>query len=224
VKSGKSYRTGRNFLRLIQCVAAQVVWGEEVRAALELRDTDDDYTWAASTAGSDGVDEVRAATRELKFTEWKNFCGDARRNRMVPTCVIDFPFSDNQSLEVALLERMYCFKGVDDDRRVVLHVHTVVPWCDRGKDARTRAIKVTSVNVRHADRKGGVFKQETGDVSTGIVPVDVKLKYGWKTFLEEGKGAQLEWQWGTHKSMPAGEIQHLLSTYDEVPPPPPSYY
>ncbi|KAJ1480294.1 hypothetical protein T484DRAFT_1901334 [Baffinella frigidus] len=194
-----------------------MVWTEEVKAALELiRATGDEHAWATGTAGNDGVEEGAAATRELKFTEWKKFCGDARRKRVVPTCVIDFPFSDNQSLDVALLERMYCFKGVDDARRVVLHVHTVLPWSDRGTDARTRAIKVTSVNVRHADKRGRVFKQEKGDVSTWIVPFDDRLKYEWRTLLEEGKGAQLEWQWGASKSMPASEIQNLLSTYDEV--------
>ncbi|KAJ1476742.1 hypothetical protein T484DRAFT_1964993 [Baffinella frigidus] len=200
--------------------AAQMVWREEVKAALELISaTGDEHAWATSTAGN-GVEEGAAATPELKFTEWKKFCGDARRKRVVPTCVIDFPFSDNRGLKVELLERMYCFKGVDDDRHVVLHVHTVLPWSDRGTDAKTRAMKVTSVNVRHADKRGSVFKQEKGDFSTWIVPLDEKLKYGWRTFLEEGKGAQLEWQWGAPKSMPAGEIQHLLSIYDEVLPPP----
>ena len=193
-----------------------MVWRDEVKAVLELMScTDDAYAWP-SAAGNEGEGGEVAARRELKFTDWKKFCGDVRRKRMVPTCVIDFPFSDNKSLEVELLERMYCFKGVDDARRVVLHVHTVLPWSDRGKDAKTRAVKVTSVNVRHADKKGSVFKQEKGDVSTWIVPFDDKLRYEWRTLLEEGKGAQLEWQWGAPKSMPAGEIQHLLSTYDEV--------
>jgi len=32
-----------------------------------------------------------------------------------------------------LLERMYCFKGVEESTRVVVHVHTLIRWGDRGK-------------------------------------------------------------------------------------------
>ena len=201
--------------------AAQMVWRDEVKAALELMSgTDDAYAWP-SAAGDEGEVDGAAATRELKFTDWKKFCGDVRRKRMVPTCVIDFPYTDGNSLQDPLLERMYCFKGADEDRRVVLHVHTVLPWCNRGAEPKKRATKVTSVNVRHAEGKGGVFKQEKGDVSMGVLPVADKLKYSWKTLLKEGKGARLEWQWGTATSMPAGEKNDLpatVSAYDEVQP------
>ena len=203
-----------------QFVAAQMVWREEVKAALELiRDTDDESAWAAGTAGDDGVEEADAVTRVLKFTDWKKFCTDARKKQMVPTCVIDFPYSDNNSLKPPLLERMYCFKGVDDDWRVVLHVHTLLPWCDRGTEPKKRAKRVTSVNVRHAERKGGVFKQDQSHVSVKILPVADNLKHRWKTMWEDGKGARLEWQWGTAKSMPVDEKKNMTATvsaYDEV--------
>jgi hypothetical protein len=152
-----------------ECVAAQVLWRDELKAALELiRNTDGDYAWAGNAAGNEVGEEGAAATRELKLTDWKKFYADARRKRVVPTCVIDFPYSDNKSLTDDLLERMYCFKGVDDDRRVVVHVHTILRWCDRGTDVKKRAMKVTSVNVRHADRKGGVSSRRKGAPAWGL--------------------------------------------------------
>ena len=42
-----------------------------------------------------------------------------------------------------LLERMYCFKEVDEDTRMVIHVHTLVRWGDRAKlHPNSRARKV----------------------------------------------------------------------------------
>ncbi|KAJ1489876.1 hypothetical protein T484DRAFT_3418618 [Baffinella frigidus] len=223
-RDGRSGKAGEQQVDVVErlgdvSASLKMVWRDEVKAALELmRDTDDAYAWP-SAAGNGGEGDGEAARRELKFTEWKKFCGDVHGKRMVPTCVIDFPYTDGTSLQDPLLERMYCFKGVDEDRRVVLHVHTVIPWCNRDADPKKRAIKVTSVNVRHAEGKGGVFKQEKGDVSMGVLPVEDKLKKSWKTLLKEGKGARLEWQWGTAKSMPVDEKNNLsatVSAYDEV--------
>ena len=62
----------------------------------------------------------------------------------------------NLSGDERLLERLYCFEDHEDDahqllggerRRVILKVHTLLKWGDRGDKLYLRAVKVTAVKV-----------------------------------------------------------------------------
>jgi hypothetical protein len=172
-----------------------------------------------STSGSRGA-------RQVTFYDWTKFCENARNGVVTPTCVIDFPYADkepgglNLDKNQRLLERMYCFKDQNEDTRVVLHVHTLLPWVQRlntvpGK----RASRVTSVNVRHAHRVPGKFKQE--GVSMHLVPVAESIRCNWRKRFSQGRGNSLEWSWENwenDKRFPSGEIVDQASSkrYGEV--------
>ncbi|KAJ1487835.1 hypothetical protein T484DRAFT_2180788 [Baffinella frigidus] len=196
---------------------------DEVQLALQLiRDTD-----GVSSEWHDPE-----ATRQLQPSGWtsfyKNWDKKVLSGAVVPTCVIDFPFADrptptnphglNLQGDDRHLERMYCFKEVDEDTRVVIHVHTLVRWGDRGKlHPNSRARKVTSVNVRHAKNISGQFQQDGGGFSLGVVPVDGTLRSDWRRRFNRGLGGQLEWVWADPKSFPASENrQRAASSYQEV--------
>jgi len=76
------------------------------------------------------ADAVEGTTRQLSGNAWDTFCKSVENGKVVATCVIDFPFADfgkgtlnlAKNPEERLLERMYCFKDLVEDRRVVLHV------------------------------------------------------------------------------------------------------
>jgi hypothetical protein len=87
---------------------------------------------------------------------WREFC---KRN-VGPTAILDFPFADLGGLNLMdakrLFERIYCFEDREDDthhllggrrRRVLLKVHTLREWGDRGDELYLRATKVTAVKV-----------------------------------------------------------------------------
>ena len=116
---------------------------------------------SSSRGGGAPVQPVRIHEDEAeRRAYWREFC---RRN-VAPTCVLDFPFADhgadhgrlNLSGDERLLERLYCFEDHEDDahqllggerRRVILKVHTLLKWGDRGDKLYLRAVKVTAVKV-----------------------------------------------------------------------------
>jgi len=163
-----------------------------------------------------------AAKRKVDYPAWRTFCQNVKK--VTPTCVIDFPYGDegegklNLQGDARLLERMYCFKD-GEDRRVVLHVHTLLEWGRRNeKPLKDRASRVTSVNVRHAKKETKVFKQDGGGESLHVLPEQVKLRYKWRDIFKEGKGKSLEWEWQRPKSMPLIEKKEprVRDSYEEV--------
>ena len=87
---------------------------------------------------------------------WREFC----KRKVGPTAILDFPFADHGGLNLMdakrLFERIYCFEDREDDthhllggrrRRVLLKVHTLREWGDRGDKLYLRATKVTAVKV-----------------------------------------------------------------------------
>ena len=80
-----------------------------------------------------------------------------------PTCVLDFAYADhgrgelNLSPDDSMLERLYCFEDREDDmhlllggrrRRVILKVHTLRKWRERGDKLYERDSKVTQAAVK----------------------------------------------------------------------------
>jgi hypothetical protein len=211
----------------------------------------------ATVEGSESSQDAahQGATRQVFSDGWKKFTTKAGNGKsrfykptVVPTCVIDFPFEDLGGLNLQdgarLLERMYCFKDTTDDERVVLHVHTLLPWGKRGhsiipssdptepprwdvKTLKDRAAKVTSVNVRHAARTTSNFSQEGGKLSFKTVPYTGRLKHPvyWRQQYNAGRGTSLEWTWADAKSLPHGEdrSEDARETYAQVLPNPASY-
>lgn len=106
---------------------------------------------------------IRESEKDRK-TYGREFC----KRDMLPTCVFDFPYEDlgpngldlfREGPDNRLLERLYCFEDYQDDthecvggkrRRVLLKVHTLNKWCDRGEKLYLRATKVTAVKVIYA--------------------------------------------------------------------------
>jgi hypothetical protein len=149
--------------------------------------------------------------------------------KVVATCVIDFPFADfgNGTLNLAkhpeerLLERMYCFKDMAEDRRVVLHVHTLLEWGGRGKLAcQDRAVKVTSANVRHAEASAGKWTQDGNKME--LVPVAATLQTNWRQKYKSGHGNMLEWKWVCESKVAGGvptseeRNKNVFDTYEQV--------
>jgi hypothetical protein len=133
---------------------------------------------------------------------WKRFHKNVESGAVTPTMVIDFEYKPNSTLE-----RMYCFKEAERDYRMVLHVHTLEKWPGTKNlegGATQHARKVTSVNVRYADRVtrpymgGPAFKQD----DQGFHLVGVR---DWQWRVKEGRGAETEWMWGKDDDIPPAE-------------------
>jgi hypothetical protein len=133
-----------------------------------------------------------------------------------PICIVDFAFRDQGGLNLpesdALLERAYCFIDRRDAeeawRLVVVHAHTMCKWKEaKSAHPRDRAKKITSVNVRHANKleKGGLYKQEYGVESFRVLPVNHDLRRGWRDTFTAARSSELEWCWGDCSSFPTGE-------------------
>ena len=154
---------------------------------------------------------------------WREFCV----RDVAPTCVIDFPYDDygpaglNLSKDAPddrLLERIYCFEDREDEthlRRVVVKAHTLVRWRDRReKRLWERAAKVTAVKVTYAywnpetdtfELERGSKLQPKGSVDLKLVPVDDRLRKGWREEFRQKRYDKIEWIWNQKGSMPAGE-------------------
>jgi len=114
----------------------------------------------AQSSGSVEPPRIHEGEAE-RWAYWREFC----RRDVAPTCVLDFPFADHggvglklpkEPVDERLLERLYCFEDHEDDahhllggrrRRVILKVHTLCKWRDRGDKLYLRASKVTAVKV-----------------------------------------------------------------------------
>ena len=181
------------------------------------------------------VEEDEGERREY----WRQFC----LGKVAPTCVIDFPYADEGGLDLPkepvderLLERLYCFEDYEDDthlavggrrRRVILKVHTLLKWRERGDKLFLRASKITSAKVvyahwnaakwNEAQRKHGCYEMESGHLK--LVPVDAVLQRTWQTSYRQGRRADMEWEWRKPGSIPAAEDQssdEVGRAYNEV--------
>jgi hypothetical protein len=88
-----------------------------------------------------------------------------------------------------LLERMYCFKEVDEDTRMVIHVHTLVRWGDRAKlHPNSRARKVclppqipccasapSPIPESHSSAERGFVSATVGSVAGAVGTADPSL-------------------------------------------------
>ena len=82
--------------------------------------------------------------------DWQAFAQRVKQGKATPSCVIDFPYADNgkNGLNLKdddrLLERMFCFHdravGTPDQWLVVVHVHTLLRWGDRGTVAAAKRL------------------------------------------------------------------------------------
>ncbi len=82
--------------------------------------------------------------------------------------MLDFAYADHGGLELSpdnpddrLLERLYCFEDREDHahqvlggrrRRVILKVHTLRRWRERGDKLYERALKATAVKFMYAQQ------------------------------------------------------------------------
>jgi len=192
-----------------------------------------DAGWATRPAEPGGALRVHE-TDEERMVYWREFC---ERN-VTATCVADFPYEDQGGLGLAkepvderLLERIYCFEDLEDDthvvlggrrRRVLLKVHTLLKWRERGDKLFERAAKVTAAKVMYAywnpERK--MFEQEQGKGAwLKLLPVSESLQDTWRSAYTAGRRAEIEWEWRKPGSVPAAEgkaTPEVSAVYDEV--------
>jgi hypothetical protein len=169
-----------------------------------------DAVFEEAEAGHD----AGGASRKVSNRYFERFCdrvestlADKELGRVEPICIVDFAFRDQGGLNLpesdALLERAYCFIDRRDaeeaGRLVVVHAHTMCKW-EEAKSAhpRDRAKKIASVNVRHANKleKGGLYKQEYGAESLGVLPVNHDFRRGWRDTFTAARSSELEWELG----------------------------
>ena len=161
---------------------------------------------------------------------WRAFCA---RN-VEPKCVLDFPYGDEGGLNLEkderLLERLYCFEDHEDDmhlevggrrRRVILKVHTLLKWRERGEKLFLRASKVTSAKVIYAFWNAATkcYEQECGWNHLKLVPVSKDLQRTWRSAYCGGRRTDIEWEWRKAGSKPGGEDQssgEVGEAYDQV--------
>ena len=181
---------------------------DPVQAALEaIRATDD------AVDDHCAVDDQQAtATRSFgALRDWQAFSDRVAQGKATPSCVIDFPYADsgknglNLKGDDRLLERMICFHdrliAPPDKWLVVVHIHTVLRWGDRGTVAAQRLHEVTSVNARHAEKApDGTFAQEQRKFY--VVPKSKKLAQDWQELYKNGAKQQIVWKPHTANSIP----------------------
>ena len=201
---------------------ADMLDNDDVRELLEFLAHDNrqgDAVFEEAEAGQ----EAGGAHRKVSNGYFERFCdrvestlADKELGRVEPICIVDFKFRDHGGLNLperdGLLERAYCFidrrDAEETERLVVVHAHTMCKW-EEAKSAhpRDRAKKITSVNVRHANKleRGGLYKQEYGAESLGVLPVNHDLRRGWRDTFKAARSSELEWSWGDCSSFPTGE-------------------
>jgi hypothetical protein len=150
--------------------------------------------------------------------------------------VLDFGFTDrgprglNLPPDDKLLERLYCFEDLEDDmhlllggkrRRVILKVHTLGLWRERGDKLYERASKVTAVKFMYAywNAHKRMFEMDPQS-ELKILPVSKTLKEKWRDSYRQKRYGDIEWEWRIPDSMPSldpdtgdGEVKRV---YDEV--------
>ena len=138
-------------------------------------------------------------------------------------------FKLNLSGDNRLLERLYCFEDLGDmcedhvvkgkRRRVILKVHTLRKWGERGNELFLRADKVTSVKVTYAyfDPQQNQFFMETGrHNSLQLLPVSRRPRERWQDLYRNDRSSEIEWQWRTTGSIPSFEDKAASQRYNEV--------
>jgi len=139
-------------------------------------------------------------------------------------------FKLNLSGNDRLLERLYCFEDHGDlcqdhvvggkRRRVILKVHTLRKWGERGNELFLRADKVTSSKVIYAyfDPQHNKFFMETGrHDSLKLLPVSEYSRERWQDLFDNNRSSEIEWQWRTKGSIPSFEDKDSAGDrYDEV--------
>ena len=117
------------------------------------------------------------STPRTAWQEWEAFCNRVETGNAVPSCVIDFAYTDGGRLRGrdTQLERCICFHdavaGDPDEILAVVHVHTTEKWVNRKKLSSGRRLdRITSVNARHAHKDVIHFKQEAGKQVHMVVP------------------------------------------------------
>jgi tetratricopeptide (TPR) repeat protein/CHAT domain-containing protein len=159
-------------------------------------------------------------TEEERWQYWHEFC----KRQVAPKCVLDFPFADRGGLELSedapderLLERLYCFEDREDDlhrllgterRRVIIKVHTLRKWRERGDQLYQRASKVTAVKVKYAYWNPSTrrFEMECRDrEELKLLPVSKQLQHTWRDAYRKGHYSEVEWEWRKEGSMPSGD-------------------
>ena len=103
---------------------------------------------------------------------------------------------------------------------MLLKVHTLLKWRDRGDKLFLRAAKVTSAKVMYAywNPDTHMFEQEKG-AWLKLLPVSKSLQDGWRRSYKEGRYADIEWEWSKRESIPSGEDRaagEVRQVYDEV--------
>lgn len=171
-------------------------------------------------------EQERGRGRRERELYWHEFC---TRN-VDPKCVIDFPFEDAGGLNLSrdpdnrLLERLYCFEDHEDDmhlavggrrRRVILKVHALLKWRERGEKLFLRASKVTAAKLIYANWNAQTnrYEQEMGSDGLKLVPVSERLQFSWQDAYREGRYDEIEWEWRKQDSMPLREHQDAGSVY-----------
>jgi hypothetical protein len=139
--------------------------------------------------------------------------------------VLDFAYTDrgrgglNLSSGDSLLERLYCFEDLEDDkhlRRVILKVHTLRKWGERGDKLYERASKVTAVKFLYADWNPSPFVGQDGILfktkfvmnqrsELKLLPVSEKLQEQWRDLYRKERYHELEWEWRNPDSMPSAD-------------------
>ncbi len=186
---------------------------------------------ASSSAAAHAATHMHfCETEEERRQYWREFC----KRDVTPTCVLDFAYADhgrgglNLSPDDRLLERLYCFEDLEDDmhlllggrrRRVILKVHTLRKWRERGDKLIERASKVTAVKVMYAYWNGTMFEMDRQS-ELKILPVSEQLQDKWRDAYCQKRYGEIEWEWRKAGSMPpadpdtdTGQVQRV---YDEV--------
>ena len=106
-------------------------------------------------------------------------------------------------------------------RRVILKVHTLCKWRERGTQLFKRALRVTSAKVIYAywNERTHAFEQERGVESLKLLPVAKRLQHHWRNALRAGRFEEVEWEWRTPGSVPLGEDgadPAVAQAYEEV--------
>ena len=185
---------------------------------------------SSTTSASSGATCMHENEAERR-AYWREFC---LRN-VAPTCVIDFPYDDTSGLNLSkefpddrLLERLYCFEDFEDEthlavggrrRRVILKVHTLLKWRDRGDKLFLRANKVTGVKVLYAHWNPQLKRYEHENLFLKLLPVSTHLQQKWRDAFRAGRYDEIEWCWREQGSLPSAEDTanpQVATMYDEV--------
>ncbi len=189
---------------------------------------------ASSSAAAHAATHMHLCeTEEERRQYWREFC----KRDVAPTCVLDLAYADHGGLELSpdnpddrLLERLYCFEDREDDahqlpggrrRRVILKVHTLRKWRERGDKLYERVSKVTAVKFMYAywNTHSQMFEME-GQSELKLLPVSEQLQDTWRDTYRRKRYGEIEWEWRKAGSMPSADADtgtgEVKRVYDEV--------